>query len=159
MPRRPSHSARSHWLIDSPPSSRRKWINLAIALFLTSQIVTPLTYYLYKEPTDERFAWRMFSSVHMSQWNPLAIVELMHRNGQTQQRLVPVKDLLIESTWKALYTAEPDVRDKFLLRYLRISQADELVYEAQGIWPSGKPMEPIRLVISRRDPTVRRVDP
>jgi hypothetical protein len=158
MPRRPLHSVHSQWLVQPPPYSRRKWINAAIAVFLTSQIVTPLTYYLYKEPTNERFAWRMFSSVHMSQWNQLTIVESARRGSRPDQRLVPVKDLLVESSWKGLYTSQPDIRDKFLKSYLQESRADELFYEARGVWPSGKPMAPIRLAISRGDPTVRRLD-
>jgi hypothetical protein len=125
---------------------------------LASQIATPLTYYLYSEPTNERFAWRMFSSVHMSDWNRLGIVESLHHGGERVQRPVPIKDLLVDSTWQALYSGQPDVRDKFLRHYLQRSEADEVYYEVQGRWPSGRPMQPVRLAIHRRDYIVRRLD-
>ncbi len=154
MLRHAANSSDPSLLFDRPSPARRKWINCGIALFLTSQIAIPLTYYLYKEPTNERFAWRMFSSVHMSEWNRVQIIATAHRGGRTVQQIVPVESLLVESSWKNLYSAQPDFRDKFLRRYLEESGADELAYQAQGVWPSGEPMQPIRAVIRRGDGVV-----
>ena len=144
-------------LVDPPPAARRQWINLGIVLFLASQIVTPLTYYLDKEPTNERFAWRMFSSVHMSDWSRMRIVAITRTDGRAVQQVVPVQELLVESSWKSLYAAQPDYRDKFLRYYLEGSAANELVYEVQGVWPSGREMEPVRERIRRGEGVVRPV--
>lgn len=40
--------------------------NIAIAGFLAFQVVMPVSYYLSSDPTDERFAWRMFSVTRMT---------------------------------------------------------------------------------------------
>ncbi len=40
--------------------------NIAIAGFLAFQIAMPISYYLSDDPTDERFAWRMFSVTRMT---------------------------------------------------------------------------------------------
>lgn len=132
-----------------------------MALFLASQVAIPLTYYLYKEPADERFAWRMFSSVHMAKWNNLQVVERHRRGDRVLQQAVPVQKLLVESSWKNLQAGHPDYRDKFLRYYLENAQSnpDEVLFETQGIWPSGEPMEPVRASIDRRDRVVRRPNP
>jgi hypothetical protein len=155
MVKRSQHARTTKLLVDPPPQVRRRWINMVIVLVLASQIVTPLTYYLYKEPTNERFAWRMFSSVHMSDWNRMQIVGTTRAGGRTVQQVVPIEEMLVESSWKNLYAAQPDYRDKFLRYYLVGSGADQVYYEAQGVWPSGRPMEPIRATIRRGDNTVR----
>lgn len=40
--------------------------NIAIAGFLAFQIAMPVSYYFSDDPTDERFAWRMFSVTRMT---------------------------------------------------------------------------------------------
>jgi hypothetical protein len=127
-----------------------------MALFLASQVAIPLTYYLYKEPADERFAWRMFSSVHMGRWNGPQVVARVYRDGEVFEQAVPVEKLLVESSWKNLRDGHPDYRDKFLRHYLEQSSADEVLYLAQGFWPSGEAMAPVRARIHRRDGVVRR---
>jgi hypothetical protein len=157
MARKSRASSATLSLVDPPPPAERKWINLVIGLFLASQVAIPLSYYLYKEPTNERFAWRMFSSVQMGDWSRMQIVERTRDGSRLLQQTVPVHEMLIESSRRNLYEGHPDYRDKFLRFHLANSpQADEVRYEAQGIWPSGKPMPPVRAEIHRRDGLVRR---
>lgn len=48
------------------PAPRGRWAaNAFIALFLIYQIATPLGYYLSERVYDERFGWRMFSTVRL----------------------------------------------------------------------------------------------
>lgn len=58
-------------LPDTPPADgaarARRVANVFIALFLAYQIVTPLSYYLSERVYDERFGWRMFSTVRLQQ--------------------------------------------------------------------------------------------
>jgi hypothetical protein len=49
----------------APATRSRALRNAAIAGFLLYQIVMPLRYYLGGGGTDERFSWRMFSSIRM----------------------------------------------------------------------------------------------
>jgi hypothetical protein len=127
-----------------------------MALFLASQVAIPLTYYLYKEPADERFAWRMFSSVHMGHWKSPQVVARVYRDGEVFEQAVPVEKLLVESSWKNLRDGHPDYRDKFLRHYLEQSGADEVLFLAQGFWPSGEPMAPVRARVHRRDFVIQR---
>lgn len=47
------------------------WRGRFIVLFLTVQMLAPLTYYVARsDPHDERFAWRMFSPMRMTQCRP-----------------------------------------------------------------------------------------
>lgn len=46
----------------SPPTQARRWIGIGAAAFLIVQTLLPLRYYLNLPTTDERFAWRMFST-------------------------------------------------------------------------------------------------
>jgi hypothetical protein len=50
---------------DAPPLASRALGNALIAAFLLFQIAMPLRYYLGGRGYDERFSWRMFSSVRM----------------------------------------------------------------------------------------------
>src|SRR5690242_15394556 len=43
----------------------RLWSNVFIALFLAYQLAMPLRYYLGGRGYDERFSWRMFSTLRM----------------------------------------------------------------------------------------------
>lgn len=47
------------------------WRGRFIVVFLLAQLLIPLTYYIgRKDPHDERFAWRMFSPMRMTQCEP-----------------------------------------------------------------------------------------
>ena len=51
-------------LLVPPPAGRaRRRANLFIAAFVLLQVLVPLRYYVAGDPFDERFAWRMFSSL------------------------------------------------------------------------------------------------
>jgi hypothetical protein len=47
----------------APTGRTRTLVNVFIVCFLVFQVAVPLTYYLGRRTTDERFSWRMFSSV------------------------------------------------------------------------------------------------
>lgn len=42
------------------------WRGKAIAAFVLVQLALPITYYLRRDRHDERFAWRMFSTMRMA---------------------------------------------------------------------------------------------
>ena len=47
------------------PAPSRTWSHALIALFLTFHVMMPLRYYLRGGGYDERFSWRMFSTLRM----------------------------------------------------------------------------------------------
>jgi hypothetical protein len=46
-------------------SSRRRAVNAAIGVFLAAQVLVPLSYYVSDRRYDERFSWRMFSTLRV----------------------------------------------------------------------------------------------
>jgi len=54
----------------------RTWRGRFILVFVASQLLLPLHYYVARrDPHDERFAWRMFSPTRMTQCAPKATLD------------------------------------------------------------------------------------
>lgn len=54
-----------------PKAAEKRKANLVIVAFLLTMVLTPLSYYTVRSDRyDERFAWRMFSSVRMVKCDP-----------------------------------------------------------------------------------------
>jgi len=50
---------------DRVPDRHRRRINAFIVISLALQVLIPISYHLRAAPADERFAWRMYSSVRL----------------------------------------------------------------------------------------------
>jgi hypothetical protein len=54
----------------------RTWRGRFILVFVASQLLLPLRYYVaHRDPHDERFAWRMFSPMRMARCTPHATID------------------------------------------------------------------------------------
>lgn len=126
-----------------PGQTRRKWIAVGIVLFLFSQIVIPLSYYLRGEPTSERFAWRMFSSIDLSTWDTRVTV-VVEQNGRLIEREVPLPATLQETWVKTVERAQFDIVEPFMRKLASQDGVREVRFNAQGTFPSGKRMQPIQ---------------
>lgn len=131
-----------------PSAWQKKLITVGIGLFLLSQVLIPISYYFGTEPTSERFAWRMFSSVDLSTWNT-SVVALVEKNGELVEQQVPVEASLQETYVKLLQRAQFDIVEPFMRRLTELDGVQEVRFEAHGKYPSGKLMEPIRLSMKR----------
>lgn len=131
---------------EMPSPRRRPWIAFAIAAFLISQIVIPLSYYLGDEPTSERFAWRMFSSIDLSTWKT-EISAVVEENGQLVVRDVPLRAILQESHWKMVERGQLDVVEPLMQKLIRQEGVREVRYVARGFLPSGEPLRPIQMTV------------
>lgn len=83
---------------NSPP--RQLLVNCFIAAFLLVQILVPLSYYTGDRGNDERFAWRMFSTVRqqlLSQRASSVVVEPADSNGMAWR--VTLVDQLVSEPW------------------------------------------------------------
>ncbi|MEM7243745.1 MAG: hypothetical protein AAF533_00295 [Acidobacteriota bacterium] len=68
----------------------RAWRDVFLVVFIAVQVLLPLHYYTLREDRfDERFAWRMFSSVSM-----MRCESVFHRNGE----LVDIEEA-VPATW------------------------------------------------------------
>jgi len=133
-------------LNESPPRGRRTWIAIGVAIFLASQIFIPITYYLRDEPTSERFAWRMFSSIDLSTWKTEVTV-LIDENGTLVERQVPISSTLQEAYAKGIQQAQLDIVEQYMCRLSEQPGLKEVRFEARGTLPSGKELAPIRLLM------------
>ena len=143
--------------ITEPSPARRKWIAVGILTFLAVQIAVPLSYYLGDEPTSERFSWRMFSSVDLSTWDT-KVVALVEQNGLLVETEVPIRASLQESYVKSVQRAQFDIVEPFLRKLTEQRGVREVHFEAQGKFPSGKLMAPIRLSMKPGEPLVKQSD-
>ncbi len=90
----------------------------------------PLTYYLgLHAPTDERFAWRMFSQVRLDHCDVTA-EETIQDGGSTVTRAVPLQETLQAGWISELARKQPRVVARFLDR----SCEDTRVVAAKVVW-------------------------
>lgn len=93
----------------------RKLANAFILGVLAYQIGMPLSYYLSDRVYDERFSWRMFSTVRLQECQ-VSITETVMRDGNPVDEAAPVaKDLQV--AWvNILKRLRPSVIGKYLQR-------------------------------------------
>lgn len=136
--------------LDRTNSSLRLWISLGIVAFLLSQALIPLSYYLRDEPTSERFAWRMFSSIDLSTWDTQVSILFEKEDGHGLfKQDVPIAALLQETYVKTVQRAQFDVVEEFMCKLTEQPGVLEVRFVARGTFPSGKSMQPIRLSMRR----------
>lgn len=123
-------------------------IALGIVVFLISQIALPVSYYVGEHPTCERFAWRMFSSVDLSTWEA-ELTLMVRKNGTLVSQQEPIGSYVQDTYVICLQTAQFDIVEPFMRRFLLRPDVEEVRFLAQGTLPSGKRMPPIRCVLRR----------
>lgn len=139
-----------------PVGNARTWARWGIGLLLVSQTLIPAGYYWRGEATTERFAWRMFSSVHMTEWK-CHVTETIQNGDQPLTRGVPLEGVLEESACLQMHAGQLDYVTKFLEQWIRRPGVIRVDYRTQGIQPSGEPTEPIEMFIDRSTRQVQRV--
>jgi hypothetical protein len=100
--------------------TRRPRASAIIAGFLALQVVAPLSYYLWRDdPTDERFAWRMFSAVRVHSCSA-AVSDRVQVDGGLRARPVDLRRVL-HPAWETNLRRN---RTRVIERFLR-SRCDE----------------------------------
>ena len=144
--------------LNAPPGKPwRSLIRVGVIGFLLSQIAIPITYYLGDEPTSERFAWRMFSSIDLATWETQVTV-LVAEQGKLVERVVPLGATLQESHVKGIQQAQLDMVEPALRQLAKGPGVQEVRFEARGTAPSGKAMPPIRYSLKPDGPMIREQD-
>lgn len=96
--------------------ARHFFVDCIIAVFLLLQLAIPLTYYSGVRENDERFAWRMFSTIRqrlLSQRASSVVVEPADTND-TAWRVTPVDQLVSEPWVEFIEQDQRTVVDGFL---------------------------------------------
>lgn len=90
--------------------------NVFIGLFLAYQVAMPLRYYMTGRGLDERFSWRMFSSVRMLECTVDVDEHVLGADGSTHQRDVSLKKEVQVAWIGLLERGRSLVIEKFLQR-------------------------------------------
>jgi hypothetical protein len=99
----------------SQPPPKRALSNAFIALFVLFQLAMPLRYYLLGGGTDERFSWRMFSTVRMQDCE-VKVQDVVLADGRRQSRKVELRKVLHGAWVNVLERYRPSAVDRFLRR-------------------------------------------
>jgi hypothetical protein len=128
----------------------RRLVNVFIVAFLMFQIGMPLRYYLGDRGYDERFSWRMFSTVRMQQCE----MQISERaaSGETAFRDVQVKRD-VQAAWVSLLErVRMPVIEKYLERRCERQPTAEVRYTRRCTDTNGSalPVQTLRMDCSTR---------
>lgn len=119
---------------------RGRWVMIFVSVFLLAQLLLPLRYYLGSQTTDERFAWRMFSSVKMRD-TQATLYETIEKDGKRVERVVPSGML---NNWQNLLDqGRPDVVEKMMRWLAGRPEVVAVRCELRGKSPDGSEVEPM----------------
>lgn len=143
-------------LTDDSPTSTRSRINLLIVAILLLQLLIPLRYYLgVAGGDDERFSWRMFSTVRLQRCE-LAMSEL--REGSEVPQPLALKPILQVAWISILQRLRPSVVEGFLRFRCETDGVTKVIYERQCTAPDGAALPPNKLEIECGSGVIRDVN-
>jgi hypothetical protein len=113
-----------------------RWLWLLVVL----QVAVPASYYLLRDDRDdERFAWRMFSSVRLTR---CAIAAFDEADGAPRRVAVDLPKVLHAGWLRSLERGRARVIEHFLASRCRAPQVAYGVLERRCQTPSGKALPP-----------------
>jgi hypothetical protein len=126
----------------APPGKATPIALAFIALFLLYQVAMPLAYYLGGRGTDERFSWRMFSSVRMQRCS----VDVDETVGG-EKRAVDL-DREVQIAWVGMLERyRPTVVEKLLRRRCERAQASEVRYVRNCVETDGSQSPALKVTL------------
>jgi hypothetical protein len=132
---------------DAPADPRRRRLaNGFIFAFLAFQIAMPLRYYLGDRGYDERFSWRMFSTLRLQQCQ-MRVSERKGTPPADAARDVKVQ-ADVQVAWVSLLErVRMPVVEKYLARRCEKQDADEVSYTRSCTNTDGSALPPQTLVM------------
>lgn len=134
---------------DVPPVASavraRRIANAFIALFLAYQVATPLSYYAGERVYDERFGWRMFSTVRLQQCE-LRMEEIPADNGTA--RPVALGGTLHVAWINLLKRGWPRVIERYLGNHCAHEKVAEVRLERRCRTTDGTELPPERFALA-----------
>lgn len=120
------------------------WSNALIAIALLYQVAMPLRYYLGERGTDERFSWRMFSTVRMQKCS-VQVFETIEDDGAEKRQRVDLTKMLQIAWLGMLERYRPQVVEKVLSRRCAAPSVKHAHYVRNCSDTDGKALPELRL--------------
>lgn len=121
-------------------STRRARVNVLIVALLLIQAAIPLRYYLgFSGGDDERFSWRMFSTVRLQRCE-VSVSEV--RTGSDVPERVNLKPILQVAWISILQRFRPTVVDRFMRFRCETEGVQKVIYDRTCVAPDGKSIPP-----------------
>lgn len=114
----------------------RRAANLFIVAFLAFQVAMPLTYYFGDRGYDERFSWRMFSTLRLQQCS----MKVTEAAGQEPAREVAVRRDIQVAWVSLLERARTAVVENYLTRRCERQKVSTVTYTRQCNNTDGAPL-------------------
>jgi hypothetical protein len=111
---------------------------------LAIQIALPLRYYLQGGGEDERFSWRMFSSLGARRCQ-VQVVEVVQRADRVSETIVPLNEVLHARWIGLLRQYRSRLVTRFLAERCQHSGAQEVRYERSCTNLDGSSGEPLEV--------------
>ena len=127
----------------APTGPARRLASGFIAVVLVGELVLPLRYYVAGGGRDERFSWRMFSSVDRAR----CVLRVTKSGGGPGYATLALPDLLHARWIEDLERGQPRVVDAFLRWACPRTGATAVDYALECRAPSGAGLAPIRRAI------------
>lgn len=141
---------------DTPEAVTRSRINLFIVALLSLQLLLPLRYYLgLAGGDDERFSWRMFSTVRLQRCE-LSMSEV--RDGSNVAEPLALKPILQVAWISIMQRLRPSVVEGFLRFRCETEGIAAVNYERRCVLPDGAALPPNRLEIDCASGAIRTLD-
>ena len=156
--RRLPHPMSSTPTVSAPGSSdadarKRRRENLIIAAVLVFQIAMPLSYYLSSRIYDERFSWRMFSTLRLRDCKVEVKEHLDIPDTDDEQRHTRVRQVNVERdvhvAWlRLLERMRSAVVDEYLARRCQSPDVTSVDFACQCSDTDGHPLPPMERSLS-----------
>jgi len=135
---------------------QRRLANLFILAFLAFQVGMPLRYYLGERGYDERFSWRMFSTLRLQQCE-MQVTEAS--TGSAEFKDVQVRRD-VQAAWVSLLErVRKPVVEKYLLRRCERQGVEKVAYTRRCTDTDGSALPPQRLTLDCADRRLREGGP
>lgn len=130
-----------------PHAATRRRELVVIAAILAFQIAAPLGYYLSDRTYDERFSWRMFSTLRLRDCS-VAVTEQVRIDGRERTRNVNVERDVHVAWLRLLERMRSAVVDAYLERRCEIPEVTRVEFVCHCKDTDGRALPPLERTLS-----------
>lgn len=127
-------------------TAKRSRINVFIVVALLAQLLLPLRYYLgFTDGDDERFSWRMFSTVRLQRCD----ANITERYAGSEARVPVALKPILQVAWiSILQRYRPAVVEGFLRFRCQTEGVSHVYYDRRCVTPDGTSPPPDHVEIA-----------